>query len=668
MNFNRARPIYWILFAAWCVGLTLLVYGGALRLPFFFDDFVHYPFVQANNIAEIWLTTDELAYYRPLNFTLWRITYDLFNGHNPLVDHALNLVLHALNGVLVGWLAIRLWSARVSQFPVVNRDTTGIDWLRGYVSATLFLLYPLSYQAVPWVGSMSHLLVTALVLLSLTAYVQMRRTRQRLWGAASLFFALLAPFAHENGVLVMPLIVLIELTTPGARRRVRSAIQAGLIWTVPLAVYVPIWFTLPRVGGGGLFPNNLEGILQNTAYFLQGIFYPFTWVGGWLHTTYGLNDMVVVGVLSGIGLAVALFVQVTQRATLRSWLPWLWVALASLPAILFLVFEYVINGPRLLMLASVGAAWLWADVFVLVVNRGRVGSVQRWVRTAVAGFVLAVVLWQSYGFIRERMDMHAILGEGFQQVLAAAERANAAGEEAVVVNFPSWLATKQPFFALGHEGVLFWPDYVPPEIFMAVHTGEFGALNFVRVDAIRPDLEQFYYGLTGPVPEWDSLAAVPSQVFMTVYGARDVGLLPVGELGTAADTPQTVATFGADAPVVLQAAQAQASPEGVRVDLWWETAVSLADVTVFVHLLDAGGQLVAQADGEPLGGSFPFELWSSGEPVHDTRWVAVPDSANLRVQVGLYNRLTGGRLMAIAPDGERWPDDAVPVEIVNSGE
>ena len=58
---------------------------------------------------DIWLTIDELAYYRPLTFSLWRLTYDVGQGHMLTVDRAINLVLHAINGALVGILAFRLW-------------------------------------------------------------------------------------------------------------------------------------------------------------------------------------------------------------------------------------------------------------------------------------------------------------------------------------------------------------------------------------------------------------------------------------------------------------------------------------------------------------------------------------------------------------------------------
>ncbi len=641
----------WLLFALSCLGLTYLLYGAALTLPFFFDDFVHYPFVEANSLARIWLTTDELAYYRPLNFSLWRLTYDLFQRHNPLVDHAINLLLHALNGLLVGWLAGRLWALRGERFPTGKVQAAEKDWWRIALSAALFLFFPFSYQAVPWVGSLSHILVTTLILLGLACYVQLRLSGRLLWAAASLLFAALAPFAHENGVLLLPFVVLVDLTTPGLQNCWRQAAKTGLLWALPLLLYLPIWFSLPRLDGGGLFSNSFEGILQNAAYFLQGIFYPFNSFGGWLHYDRLVHDMTAVLLLSGLGLVVALLIQLTNKATLRSLYPWFWVILAALPAVLFLVFDYVINGPRLLMVAGVGIAWLWSDVLLLLARGSARGSIARTMRVSAAGLLTLLLLAQNGSFVRERMTMHTILGDGFEQVVAATSAANEAGQEAIVMNFPSWLAPRKHTYALGHEGVLFWPDYVPPQIFMAVHTGELGDLKFVKVDGIRPELAAYYYGLTGPAADWPALAAVPAQVLSTAYGMDSVALAPVGEVGES--WPQHTAPLalfrGADSQesVQLLAAQIERVEGGLDVETIWQSAEAPGPITLFVHLVDSAGNLVAQADGDPLGGGYPFNQWPRASRAADRRHIAVDDPSRLAVYVGLYDRQTGARLQAL---------------------
>jgi len=669
---NKAKQLlYWLLFAAFCAIVTFLLYGASLELPFFFDDFVHYPFVEGNNIFRIWLSTNDLAYYRPLNFTLWRITYQFFQDHDPFVDHAINLVLFAVNGFLVGWLASRLWSLRGDRFPVVAYNDIQDDVWRIYLSATLFLFFPFSYQAIPWVGSLSHILVTTIILLAVLCYVQMRRTSLRLWGMASLFFTFLAPFAHENGVLVMPFVVLVDLTTPGLSRRWRQAARTAVIWTLPLLIYIPIWLSLPRLDGKGLF-GSLEGMLQNSAYFLQGTFYPFNSIGGWLHYTRGFDDMPVVALLSGTGFIIAVLVQLTHKATIRSLFPWFWILLASLPAILFLVFDYVINGPRLLMVASVGIAWLWTDVILLFSRGGKQGSIQRLTRAGIAGLFTLLLLAQNATFVSRRMTMHEILGHGFEEVITATADANEAGLEAIIVNFPSWLALKDHAFALGHEGVLFWPDYVPPETLMTVHTGKPGDLNFVKVDGIRPELEKYYYGLTGPDPDWPTLSAVPSQVFKTEYGRDAVDLISVGTLGELRkEEHEYLAIFkGLDDSSSIQLIDARVTPEngGLKVDTLWHADGAAANTTLFVHAVDAAGNLIGQADGDPLGGSYPLNQWQDGAHVWDSRTIEVEGGAGARIRLGLYDRLSGQRLEAVGNDGELYPDNFVPLAVGQEGQ
>ncbi|MFN2138509.1 MAG: hypothetical protein ACK2UK_21310 [Candidatus Promineifilaceae bacterium] len=637
---GKSERTLWLLIAAACGLLVAALYGSALSLPFFFDDFVHYPFVEANSQARIWLTIDELAYYRPLNFSIWRLTYDLFQRHVPAVDHGINLLLFAASGFLVGWLAGCLWP----------RMGPRSDWWRVVISAVLFLFFPFSYQAVPWAGSLSHITVTLLILISLAAYVQMRRTGRRRWGAVSLLAAFLAPFAHENGILVMPFIVLIELTTPDLANRWRRAFYSGLVWSLPLLLYMPIWLSLPRLDSGALFSNSLEGMMQNSAYFIQGAMYPFTGLGGWLSGGLGMRDMTAVALLSLAGLAAALLVQIRQRAGLRSLLPWLWIGLASLPAVLFLVFDYVINGPRLLMVASVGIAWLWADVILLFSRGAAKGTSQRLLRGGVALLFTALLLAQNARFIRARLEMHTILGDGFWQVIDATSAANRAGESAVVVNFPSWLAPKQATFALGHEGVLFWPDYVPPALLTAVHTGELGDLSFVKVDSIRPELARFLYGLTGPNPDWPSLSAVPAQVLSTIYEDRDLVLAPAGEVGPAASgRTSPLVTFsdndGRTAAAVLTAG-VEAGSEGIRVDTIWQSDGTEPGVTIFVHAVDKAGNLVGQADGDPLAGSYPLDQWAPGTRLADSRYIPLENSEGIQLRLGLYDRQTGERLIA----------------------
>ncbi|MCW5851605.1 MAG: glycosyltransferase family 39 protein [Anaerolineae bacterium] len=93
---------------------------------------------------------------------------------------------------------------------------------------------------------------------------------------------------------------------------------------------------------------------------------------------------------------------------------------------------------------------------------------------------------------------------------------------------------------------------------------------------------------------------------------------------------------------------ASASPtDGITIDLKWQAARELdRDYTVFVHLYDASGRLVAQHDSPPRGGSRPTSRWSSGKPVTDYHGLLLPPGSSgvLSLRVGLYDPATDQRL------------------------
>lgn len=101
------------------------------------------------------------------------------------------------------------------------------------------------------------------------------------------------------------------------------------------------------------------------------------------------------------------------------------------------------------------------------------------------------------------------------------------------------------------------------------------------------------------------------------------------------------------------------SPWEVRL-VWKALRRMSADYTVFVHLLDAHGNLVAQADSPPLKGHYPTSLWQAGEMVQDIHVIHLPASA----QPGIYTLQVGWYLLE---SGERLPVDEANVDYVALG-
>jgi 4-amino-4-deoxy-L-arabinose transferase-like glycosyltransferase len=102
---------------------------------------------------------------------------------------------------------------------------------------------------------------------------------------------------------------------------------------------------------------------------------------------------------------------------------------------------------------------------------------------------------------------------------------------------------------------------------------------------------------------------------------------------------------------------------GLDVTLFWEARDSLqTDYTVFVHLVDAGGQIAAQADRQPLGGQYPTSIWGGGETIVDKQSVNVAPG-EYQVYVGLYQWETSVRL-PVALGGEGPPQDRLSLGVV----
>lgn len=133
------------------------------------------------------------------------------------------------------------------------------------------------------------------------------------------------------------------------------------------------------------------------------------------------------------------------------------------------------------------------------------------------------------------------------------------------------------------------------------------------------------------------------------------------------------ADYGAARLTAARFTQPGAEPDCPRcgvvgLDLVWQAAggeevgadrTAGVDAKVFVHLYDAGGNLIAQHDSIPALGSRPLSTWQPRETIVDRHGLAVPDRAlrPLALRVGLYDAKTGERLHT--EDGRDIVDVAV---------
>ncbi len=149
-----------------------------------------------------------------------------------------------------------------------------------------------------------------------------------------------------------------------------------------------------------------------------------------------------------------------------------------------------------------------------------------------------------------------------------------------------------------------------------------------------------------------------------------LGPLPITPDLQTAPISQIEVQYEFDNSIKLQGVDVVSSGNNeVQVTLYWQALVSpLKDWTVFVHLLDKEGQLIAQHDAKPVNGNFPTNWWQEGNGVMDTHTLKLKlaeagDLSDLVLRIGLYNPLDGSRSPVINEQQMLLPEGAILIKI-----
>ncbi|MBK8903833.1 MAG: glycosyltransferase family 39 protein [Anaerolineaceae bacterium] len=152
--------------------------------------------------------------------------------------------------------------------------------------------------------------------------------------------------------------------------------------------------------------------------------------------------------------------------------------------------------------------------------------------------------------------------------------------------------------------------------------------------------------------------------------AEDVVRLgPTAVLARETAVPTQRARYNFGQQIQLNGYSLAVDGTGLDVTLFWEAlAPPAVDWTVFVHLLDASGQLVAQGDGVPRDGQFPTSWWPAGTVVPDTHHLPGEFScvalSQFTLLVGFYNPSTAERLPVHDENEQPLPNHAVELQLV----
>jgi hypothetical protein len=214
-------------------------------------------------------------------------------------------------------------------------------------------------------------------------------------------------------------------------------------------------------------------------------------------------------------------------------------------------------------------------------------------------------------------------------------------------------------YPLGFEGVTPLPARVAADELVHVHTGIRDAARAVAFGITAVDEPPGYtYQLFGQPVGWEELAAAVREadaVYLTRYEPQRIHLVEAGgTVGAEGALGDPLAHFG-DRVALLDAASTCDAVGQVHLTAHWRIEASVkTDATVFAHLLDAQGALIAQTDGYPLLGMFPLWLWERGEVVRDVRHFDPVPAGRYSVRVGMWE----------LGSGERWPAAGYPDGVV----
>lgn len=234
---NRSRKTSWEPFGLWAglmVLLTIVAYLPAMRGGFVFDDKLlitqNRLITASDGLHRFWFTTKAPDYY-PLTSSLWWLEWRLW-GNSAAGYHVVNVLLHAVNAVLVWMILCRL------KIPGA--------WL----GAAVFAVHPVNVATVAWISEQKNTLSMLFYATTILLYLRFKEEGQWRWYGLSLAAFVLA-LLSKTAVVMLPVVLLGCVWWSRGRLRAKDFLCSGPFFALSLVLgLVTIWFQYNRVLGG----------------------------------------------------------------------------------------------------------------------------------------------------------------------------------------------------------------------------------------------------------------------------------------------------------------------------------------------------------------------------------------------------------------------------------
>ena len=383
---HRSLPAAAIV-AATVLALSPVIGNGFLVVTFDDDAFVlDNPYIRALTWDNVWACLTRFYHYDylPLPMLSYLVEFHWW-GTDPPGYHLTNLLLHAVNAVLVFAVAKRALGTPVAAL----------------FAGLIFGLHPVQLEAVSVVAQRKTLLSTGFVLGALLAYQVYRSGRRRGYPVAVLLY--LCACASKSSVIPFPfLLLLYDYTFERARFRIRDKLPflALAVVTAGISAASKLGTEVVKPPQGGSYLITVLAMSRVMWEYVDAMLLPLN-----LSPDYYYSRREVFGVLNWVAaaaLVLASLVLWRRRRQLRlTFFCAGWVVLCLLP-VSNIVPISVLRADRCLYLPMVAFA-LWAGWGLAPLHEGTAPVGYR-LRTVCAGLpaaamlLLAVLSWQ-YAFV-----------------------------------------------------------------------------------------------------------------------------------------------------------------------------------------------------------------------------------------------------------------------------
>ncbi len=617
------------------VVIGLLAYRPLLGFTFFWEDPLDIGQVDERSFYDLFRVATNDLFYRPLLLAMVKLLGGRSPSYDPLPFYLLNIVTR-IGAALLLYGAVTRWFR---------------DRLTGFLSALLFLLCPISFDSTAKAMS-AHQPLLPLVLGALWLYTVGRESGRRWAIALALVLSTVGFLIHENAALLPFLVLALEIYLCFERRVARFS-PIAFSFLAPALALVAVWLVVPKPGGTAL---RVGSLLEKGLYLSQSLAFPvarlISQTGGW-----GLGAQAQAGLAVVLSLTFLVLCYGRKRwSRLLLILVW-WCIASGLPWIA-LPMGYLETSSRLLYFPSFIGALAWGGIIAVE---------ERTWRSALKGLIILGLIVQSWTTVQALTKLYDAGSDLMAQVVSAA----GSNRRTLFVNVPDRFEYHIPTYPMGFWGMMLAPvsqdlsDFV--ELTAGADVETISLSDFILLSSTVPDTPYEVHTRGSDAHATERLydaALWADQTYLASYHADgSIALRSVGDVQPSRTTAGLLGRY--DAVSELLATDVDVREGQIVVELRWASLQPPRPTdTVFLHLVDGSGEIVAQADGDSLGHLVAPSAWRPRHEVVDRRFVPLPESTTAgpyRLRLGMYNRADGERYEARAFGAEPMGREALEI-------